>query len=85
MTTETFLTGNVRQAYADGQATAKGYKIGDKFLGAFGEADRLGYTEKADKLARGIFVTAYIHNLAKPIVTAGRDDLTLIQYGPLAA
>ncbi len=66
-------------AYAQGAAVAANYKVGDQFLGAFGEAEKFGYGPGSYQ--RSVFTTGYIGNLKHPIVTAGREDLTLIQYG----
>lgn len=62
-------TNNLRAAYALGESVAKSYKPGELFLGAFGEADRLGYTQDGDALARSVFITAYLQFLPRPVVT----------------
>jgi hypothetical protein len=55
MATEPEISG-MRAAYALGESVAKSYRPGDMFLGAFGEADRLGYTEETDRLCRSVFI-----------------------------
>lgn len=69
---------HIRNAFDAGVNTAKGYKIGDVFLGATPEADRQGFG--TDPLARTAFISGYIKNLCRPIVTT-RDTNVLIQYG----
>lgn len=73
MTNET-ATG-LRAAYTLGESVAKTYKPGELFLGAFGEADRLGYTEESDRLARSVFITAYLQNLPRPVVTTDTGQI----------
>lgn len=67
----------IRDAFAAGERTAKGYKVGDRFLGATPEADRQGYGD--DGLARAAFITAYLNNLARPVITT--EDCILLRYG----
>jgi hypothetical protein len=78
MITETEMTG-LRVAYTLGETVARSYKPGNLFLGAFGEADKLGYTEAADRLTRSVFITAYLQNLPRPIVTT--DAGLIIRIG----
>jgi hypothetical protein len=50
--------------YERGGEVALGYRLGDKFLGAWGEADRLRIT---DPELRAEFVQGYLANLPRPI------------------
>lgn len=70
----------IRDAFAAGERTAKGYKIGDQFLGATPEADKQGFGN--DCLTRAAFITAYINNLASPIITTENGEL--LRYGKAA-
>jgi hypothetical protein len=58
---------NLRDAYEQGAYVATNYSIGKPFLGAYGEAERLGYSEKEDKLAWSVFITAYLGHLPRPV------------------
>lgn len=70
----------IRNAFAAGERTAKGYKVGDRFLGATPEADKQGFG--SDALARSAFISAYINNLASPVITT--EDCILLRYGKAA-
>jgi hypothetical protein len=49
-------------AYCLGAKTAQGYKIGDLFLGAYGEAKRM-----VDPELRSLFVDGFLNHLPRPI------------------
>jgi hypothetical protein len=64
------------RAYCLGAETAKGYKIGDEFLGAYGEAKRKVGTE-----LRALFVEGYLNHLPRPI-TCDHNNI-IIRIGPI--
>lgn len=66
-----------RAAYLAGEHIATGYKPGDLFLGAWGEADAIGYP--AGSIERVCFTTGYLAKLPQLVITdrAGR----LLQIG----
>lgn len=68
---------DIKRVYDQGVAVANNYKVGDKFLGAWGEAELLGYGP--DTMARGIFTVGYCGALHRPIITDRFN--VLIQYG----
>ena len=71
----------LRTALQAGEAVASGYKPGDIFLGAWPEADKLGY--EPGSLERSIFTTAYLAALPRPIESTWEGVLTKV--GKVAA
>jgi hypothetical protein len=67
----------IAAAYEAGERVATSYKPGDVFLGAGGEADKLGFGQ--DTMERSVFTTAYLRFLRKPVVTTA--DLVVIKSG----
>jgi hypothetical protein len=67
----------IKRVFEAGASIAKAYKAGETFLGAWGEAEKLGYAP--DSWQRTIFTVGYCSNLKKPIVTT-RDGV-ITQYG----
>lgn len=63
--TFTRLGRHMKDAYEGGTLVALSYKPGDTFLGAFGEADRLGFNEP---ITRSLFLTGYLQNLPNPVI-----------------
>lgn len=50
----------LREVYQAGADTAKSHKIGDVFLGAWGEVDRLGYIDIDERVA---FIEGYLGSM----------------------
>lgn len=67
---------DMKDAYEKGTLTALSYKPGEVFLGAFSEADRLGFSEP---ITRSLFVTGYLQNLPNPVIM--NDDGTIMKIG----
>lgn len=67
---------DMKDAYEKGTLIALSYKPGEVFLGAFSEADRLGFNEP---VTRSLFVTGYLQNLPNPVIM--NDDGTIMKIG----
>lgn len=66
---------HMKDAYEGGTLVALSYKPGDTFLGAFGEADRLGFNEP---ITRSLFLTGYLQHLPNPVIMNDYGAITKI-------
>jgi hypothetical protein len=64
------------QAYCLGATTAKGYKVGDLFLGAHEESKK-----KVGRDYQALFVEGYLNHLPRPITTDHNN--IIVRIGPI--
>jgi hypothetical protein len=68
----------IKAIYDMGGAVAAAYRVGDVFLGAFGEAEAYGFAVGSWQC--DIFTTGFLRELKQPIMTM-RNSNVLVQYG----
>jgi hypothetical protein len=66
------------EAWHLGATAAKALKVGDIFLGAWGEADKQGIT---DKYLRSIFTEGFLQHLPQPVTTD--HSCIIVRIGPI--